>query len=161
MSPEHAIHIRPAHRSEAQLIASLSRLHVEYGLRWRWTPARVRRQIDDPDCMVLIASVRGEVAGFAIMHFGDRHAHLLLLAVQPAQRRSRIGSGLLEWLEKSCRTAGIESIRLEVRAGNHQAIAFYRACGFKRLALIGGYYDRREAAIAMHKSLIVPARNIL
>ena len=154
MTPNGKIVFRPAHRSEARLIASLSRLHVEHGLRWRWTPARVRRQIDDPDCMVLIASLLGDVAGFAIMHFGDRDAHLLLLAVQPIHRRRGIGRALLEWLEKSCRTAGIEAIRLEVRAGNHSAIAFYRACGFRHFARLGGYYDRQEAALAMDKSLI-------
>lgn len=103
--------------------------------------------------MVLIASLSGDIAGFAIMHFGDRSAHLLLLAVQPLQRRRGIGRALLEWLEKSCRTAGIESIRLEVRAGNRPALSFYRACGFRDLTRISGYYDRKEAAIAMRKSL--------
>ena len=154
MAPPDSIRFRAAHRSEARLIASLSRLHVEHGLRWRWTPARVRRQVDDPECMVLIASLSGDIAGFAIMHFGDRDAHLLLLAVQPLHRRRGIGRALLEWLEKSCRTAGIESIRLEVRAGNQPARSFYRACGFRQLTRISGYYDRQEAAIAMHKSLV-------
>lgn len=155
MKPQENIRFRPAHRSEARLIASLSRLHVEHGLRWRWTPSRVRRQIDDPDRMVLIASLSGEVAGFAIMHFGDREAHLLLLAVQPVHRRRGIGRSLLEWLEKSCRTAGIETVRLEVRAGNHSAISFYTECGFRHFARLSGYYDRQEAAIAMQKSLVV------
>lgn len=155
MKLQENIRFRPAHRSEARLLASLSRMHVEHGLRWRWTPARVRRQIDDPDCMVLIASLSGEIAGFAIMHFGDREAHLLLLAVQPVHRRLGIGRSLLEWLERSSRTAGIEVIRLEVRAGNHSAIAFYAACGFRHFARLSGYYDRQEAAIAMQKSLIV------
>jgi ribosomal-protein-alanine N-acetyltransferase len=155
MEPPNGLRFRTAHRSEARLIASLSRLHVEHGLRWRWTPAKVRRQIDDPDCVVLIASFSGDITGFAIMHFGDRDAHLLLLAVQPLHRRHGIGRALLEWLEKSCRIAGIESIRLEVRAGNQPARAFYRACGFRDLTRISGYYDRQEAAIAMTKSLLV------
>jgi ribosomal-protein-alanine N-acetyltransferase len=105
--------------------------------------------------MVLIASFSGDITGFAIMHFGDRDAHLLLLAVQPLHRRHGIGRALLEWLEKSCRIAGIEAIRLEVRAGNQPARAFYRACGFRDLTRISGYYDRQEAAIAMTKSLLV------
>lgn len=161
MTTPGGVRFRAAHRSEARLIASLSRLHVEHGLRRRWTPARVRRQIDDPDCMVLVASLAGDIAGFAIMHFGNRDAHLLLLAVQPLQRRRGIGRALLEWLEKSCRTAGIESIRLEVRAGNQPARSFYRACGFRDLARISGYYDRQEAAIAMHKSLVIEAGHLL
>lgn len=151
--PADATRFRYAHRSEARLIAALSRLHVEHGLRWRWTPARVRHRVDDPECMVLIASVQGEIGGFAIMQFGDRQAHLLLLAVQPLYRRSGIGRDMLEWLEKSCGTAAIESIRLEVRARNRPALAFYRACGFLQTGRLSGYYERRESAVIMRKQL--------
>jgi ribosomal-protein-alanine N-acetyltransferase len=160
MTGHDSIRFRAAHRSEARLIASLSRLHVEYGLRWRWTPTRVRRQLDDPECMVLIASLLGDIAGFAIMHFGDHEAHLMLLAVQPRYRRRGIGRALLEWLEKSCCTAGIESIRLEVRVGNLPARSFYRACGFRNLTRISGYYDRLEPAITMHKPLMASRTRI-
>jgi UDP-N-acetylmuramate: L-alanyl-gamma-D-glutamyl-meso-diaminopimelate ligase len=48
--------------------------------------------------MVLVATVRGDLAGFAIMHFGDQRAHLQLLAVLPPYRRARIGTALLAWL---------------------------------------------------------------
>lgn len=136
----------------------MSRLHIEHGLRWRWTPARVRRRIDDPECMVLVVSAAGEIAGFSIMQFGDRLAHLVLLAVQPERRREGIGRAMLEWLEKSCRTAGIHAIRLEVRATNQPALAFYRAGGFRPVSRISGYYDRFEAAIAMKKSLLAAVR---
>lgn len=134
-------------------MAALSRLHVEHGLRWRWTPSRVRQQIDDPDTMALVASMDGQMAGFAIMHFGDLRAHLVLLAVEPRFRKSGIGSALLDWLEASCVTAGILDIRLEVRAGNQLAQRFYRKRGFKLTNRIQGYYDRREAAVVMLKKL--------
>lgn len=87
------------------------------------------------------------------MHFGDRSAHLLLLVVAPSHRRSGIGSGLLRWLEKSCRTAGIERIRLEVRAGNAVARRFYQEQEFRVLGSLAGYYDRHEAAVILVKTL--------
>lgn len=155
MKAESRLRFRAAHRSDAAAIAAMSRLHIEHGLRWRWTPARVRKQIDDPDTMVLIASLNGEMAGFAIMHFGDLDAHLFLLAVAPPFRRAGVGRALLEWLEKSCRTAGIQNIRLEVRWGNRQARRFYLANGYRVLGQVAGYYDRREAAVLMGKSLLV------
>ena len=49
--------LRAAHRSEAAAIATMSRLQVEYGLNWRWTPARIRRAIGDKETMVLVASI--------------------------------------------------------------------------------------------------------
>jgi ribosomal-protein-alanine N-acetyltransferase len=153
MKAHSSLRLRAAHASEAAAIASLSRLHVEHGLRWRWTPARVRKQIDDPETMTLVASVDSQLAGFAIMHFGDLRAHLVLLAVEPRYRKAGIGSALLKWLEASCATAGMQDIRLEVRAGNQSAQKFYRNRGFALQGRIPGYYDRREAAIIMERKL--------
>ncbi len=134
----------------------MSRLHIEYGLNWRWTPAKVKRHIRDKDTIVLIASKGGTIAGFAIMRFGDDHAHLFLLAVQPEYRRSGIGRTMMHWLEKSCRTAGIQAVRLEVRSSNLGAMQFYRNLGYRFLGKIAGYYDRRESAAIMARSMNEP-----
>lgn len=155
MTAESSVRMRAAHRSDAGAIAALSRLHIEHGLRWRWTPARVRRQIRDTETMTLIASSDGHLAGFAIMHFGEVRARLVLLAVDPQYRCSGIATSLLNWLEKSCVTAGIQEIRLEVRAGNRRAREFYLSRDFRVSGNIVGYYDGRESAILMAKSLAV------
>lgn len=146
--------LRAAHVSEAMDIASASRLHVEYGLRWRWTPEKIRQQIRDPDTMVLVASVRGEIAGFAIMNFGEERAHLLLLAVLPVHRRKGIGMAMLRWLEASCVTAGIRQVKLELRSGNRIARDFYVRAGYRYLGQVSGYYDGREAASIMAHDLV-------
>ena len=153
LKPLANITLRAAHPSEARAIASMSRLHIEYGLNWRWTPAKVKRHIRDKETMVLIASEEGTIAGFAIMRFGDDQAHLFLLAVQPEYRRTGIGRSMMEWLEKSCRTAGIQAIRLEVRASNRVALRFYRKLGYRLIARVAGYYDRRESAAVLARSL--------
>ena len=131
----------------------MSRLHIEYGLNWRWTPAKVKRHIRDKETMVLIASMEGTIAGFAIMKFGEHQAHLFLFAVQPEYRRTGIGRSMMQWLEKSCRTAGIQAVRLEVRASNRAAIRFDRSLGYRFVGRVAGYYDRREAAAILAKSL--------
>ena len=153
MNIEEPLVLRAAHSSEASAIAAMSRLQVEHGLRWRWTPSRIRHSIEDRETMVLVASVKGVIEGFAIMKFLDDDAHLLLLAVQPKARRFGIGRALVEWLEKSCRTAGIQRIRLEVRASNDVARRFYEALDFRFVSQIGAYYDKREAAAVMVKRL--------
>ena len=153
MNIEGPLVLRAAHRSEASAIATMSRLQVEYGLRWRWTAARIRRCIEDKETMVLVASIDGTIQGFAVMKFLDDDAHLLLLAVQPKARHSGIGRAMVEWLEKSCRTAGIQRIRLEVRVSNDAARQFYDALGYQFVSQVAGYYDKREAAVVMIKTL--------
>ena len=153
MNIDESLVLRAAHVSEAGAIASMSRLLVEYGLNWRWTAARVKRSIKDRETMVLVASVEGVLSGFAIMKFRDEASHLFLLAVEPKLQQTGIGTALLAWLEKSCRTAGMRHIRVELRANNSKARTFYERAGFRFVGQVAGYYDNREAAIVMVKSL--------
>lgn len=146
--------LRPALNAEAGAIARLSRRYVEEGLRWRWTPARVRQSIADVNSVVLVASMRDDaIVGFAIMKFGDLDAHLHLLAVHPAHRRTGTASRMMQWLEKSCDTAGIRRVRLEVRSSNRTALRFYERLGYRTVGRIPGYYDRRETALVLLKSM--------
>ena len=83
--------LRLARPAEAAAIASLSRDAIEYGLQWRWTPTRVQASIRAPDVNVLVACIRGNIAGFGIMRYGEDNAHLDLLAVAPQYRRAGVG----------------------------------------------------------------------
>ena len=154
MNIDESLVLRAAHISEAGTIASMSRRLVEHGLNWRWTLARVRRSIKDNETMVLVASSNGVLSGFAIMKFRDEESHLFLLAVEPKMQRTGIGAALLAWLEKSCLTAGMRRIRIEVRASNEKARKFYERSGFRVVGQETGYYDKRETAVVMVKSLV-------
>ena len=145
--------LRLARPAEADTIANLSRDLIEYGLRWRWTPERVAASIRAPDVNVLVACIHGNIAGFAIMRYGDDDAYLDLLAVAPPYRRLGIGRQLLEWLEKCAVVAGIFSVTLEVRAGNEGAQLFYKRMGYRPLAHLPGYYQGIEAALRMGRDL--------
>ena len=148
--------IRPAEPHDAQTIALMSRDLVESGLGWKYDPERIGRAIGRPDTAALIACEGDRIAGFAIMEFGDERAHLVLRAVRPGQRRRGIGRALMRWLLASARTAGIESVHLELRASNEAARAFYRALGFAETLLVPGYYRGREAALRMLRLLRAP-----
>lgn len=150
---------RLARPAEAVAIAHLSRDLIEYGLRWRWTPVRIAASIRAPEVNVLVALARGNIAGFAIMRYGDDEAHLDLLAVAPPYRRAGVGRQLLEWLEKCAVIAGIFSVALEVRAGNEGAQLFYRRMGYRPLVQLPGYYQGIEAALRMGRDLSHPSRN--
>ena len=114
---------------------------------------RVAASIRAPDVNVLVACIRGKVAGFAIMRYGDDDAHLDLLAVAPPYRRLGIGRHLLEWLEKCAVIAGIFNVALEVRAGNEATQLFYKRMGYRPLAHVPGYYQGVEAALRMGRDL--------
>jgi [ribosomal protein S18]-alanine N-acetyltransferase len=164
-----AITIRPAEPRDAQAIATMSRDFIESGLGWKYDAARVMRAMRDRETLAVVAcenakaagsAVRGAVAGFAIMEFGDERAHLVLLAVRPSHRRLGIGQRLLDWLLDSARVAGMASIHLELRSGNDAARRFYRAMGFYETVLVPGYYrsgeGRKEGALRMLRVLRNP-----
>ena len=89
------------------------------------------------------------------MQFGEEQAHLNLLAVEPEHRRRAIGRGLIEWLEESCRVAGIVRVELECRASELGTVRFYRALGFEICAESPNYYCGKESALRLQKSLSV------
>ncbi len=130
-------------------MAEMSRALIEAGLGWRYTPQRMASLMGDPETVALVAHDGSSIRGLAVMQFGDEHAHLVLLCVQPMQRRRGIGRRLIEWLTASARVAGLGSIRLELRADNAAALAFYRRLGFAEAKLVPGCYDGRIAARSM------------
>lgn len=144
---------RLARVADAHALAVLSRDHVEKGLSWRYVPARLRALIRSPEVCVVVASDGEEVAGFAVMEFGDTRAHLVLMCVQPGLRRRGVGRGLIDWLLASAEVAGIESVHLELRADNEVALAFYRSLGFSETLQLPGYYGGRIAARRMLRLL--------
>jgi ribosomal protein S18 acetylase RimI-like enzyme len=145
--------VRLALPADAQRIAELSREHIEAGLLWSWTQARVARAIENRSCNVAVISERESIAAFGIMLYADEIAHLALLAVDPAHRRRGLGSRMLGWLEEPARVAGIAEVRLEVRADNPTALAFYTRLGFAHTNTMAGYYQGRIDALRLIKPL--------
>ena len=141
--------IRLARKSDAVLIADMSRRRVEHGLNWSWRGRRVLAMIRHAECSVIVACEQGELMGFAIMEFHAVHSHLSLLAVERDVQGQGIASKLLDWLTDSARVAGIEKIVLEVRCDNDRAISFYENHGYQRQQTIEGYYQGRESAYRM------------
>ncbi len=150
------ITLRPGRPADAEGIAAMSRDLIETGLGWSWGAERVARAIRNKDSVTLLACDRDRIVAFAIMYFGDEHAHLSLLAVRPSHQRLGIGRRLVEWLVDSAYAAGIATIHLELRATNHGARSFYRQLGFSGSAYIPGYYRGREMALRMMRMLRQP-----
>ena len=149
--PERALAL--ARSGDAPAIAELSRVLIEAGLAWSWVPRRVAASIRHPETNVLVARDGARIAGFGIMRYGDEEAHLDLFAVDRDDRGRGLGRRLLEWLERPARAAGLARIVLEVRASNTGAQAFYQRLGYRTRARWPGYYQGREAALRLERSL--------
>ena len=150
------ITLRPGRPEDAVRIAAMSRDLIETGLGWSWGPDRVARSIANKDTSTLLACERERVVAFAIMYFGDEHAHLNLLAVRQSHQRLGIGRHMIAWLVESAYAAGVATIHLELRASNYTARSFYRSLGFTESAYIPGYYRGREMALRMVRVLRKP-----
>jgi ribosomal-protein-alanine N-acetyltransferase len=155
MASVEKLDLGPARLSEAARIAEMSRRWIEHGLTWRYRPASIAGQIHDSETAVVVARAAPGVVGFAVMEFcfDARRAHLVLLAVEPAYRRRGVGVALFRWLEKLACLGGILQLRLELRADNEEARAFYERLGFRATELRRGYYDGRKDAIRMARRI--------
>ncbi|MEI8200774.1 MAG: ribosomal protein S18-alanine N-acetyltransferase [Eubacteriales bacterium] len=70
------------------------------------------------------------------------------IAVIPECRGKGVGFALLCAAKDYCRKTGIHTLHLEVRAGNNNALALYRKCGFIQTGMRRGYYaDNGEDAL--------------
>lgn len=142
-----------ARPTDVTRIAEMSRDFIEYGLGWKWTPARILRCLRDDSTNVAVARERDDLIGFAIMEYKEEEAHLVLFAVSAAHRRQGVGSALLSWLETTALTAGIGLIYLEARVRNAEAREFYRKHGYGEIARIRGMYRGVEDGVRIAKDL--------
>jgi GNAT superfamily N-acetyltransferase len=99
----------------------MSRDLIETGLGWSWGPDRVARSIANKDTFTLLACDRDRVVAFAIMYFGDEHAHLNLLAVLSSHQRLGIGQRMVVGLTDSACAAIIHDPRAARQATRRAA----------------------------------------
>lgn len=149
--------IRLATLEDAGEIAQMSRSFIEQGLDWSWQPPRVRDAIRDAATNVAVLAEGASLLGFGIMQYRDETAHLSLFAIRPGHRNRGLGGRLLAWLEQPARIAGIAQLRVEARADNAGAIAFYRRHGFAPVRTVTGYYGGMIDAVKLEKRLRPPA----
>lgn len=145
--------IRLATHDDAHAIAALSRDCIEQGLAWRYTPPRILEAIRSRTTNVAVIHAHGGLHAVGIMGYGDAAAHLVLLGVQPTQRRKGLGRHLVGWLETCAATAGLEYVAVECRADTPGAVAFYRAQGYRIQGVVPRYYSGRLDAVRLRKRL--------
>ncbi|MGA2573850.1 MAG: ribosomal protein S18-alanine N-acetyltransferase [Candidatus Methanomethylicaceae archaeon] len=102
----------------------------------------------------LVALSEGLILGYAIgVVRYETVGHIISIAVSKEKRRSGVGRQLLAKSVERLRLKGVQSVRLEVRESNVEAIDLYKKAGFLAEDKIEGYYVDGESALVMYLSV--------
>lgn len=115
----------------------------------------LRRYIDAPSTIMLVAQDDAGISGYALVGFrkGSRKASLYSIAVDGPNAGRGVGRALLADCEAEAARRGCEWLTLEVRADNPRAIALYEKSGYDRTGEEEDYYEDGGSAYRFAKRL--------
>ncbi|MEP9358196.1 GNAT family N-acetyltransferase [Sphingomonas sp. KR3-1] len=143
------LHLVELREGGAQDLASVNTIMLDafdakYGEAW--TSAQCLGMLSLPGVWLVIASVDGQDAGFALARVVADETELLLLATRPAARRRGVAGALLRAVIDEARGRGVVRVHLEVRSGN-DAVRLYRREGFEKVGERREYYRGRSGQL--------------
>jgi [ribosomal protein S18]-alanine N-acetyltransferase len=146
------VRIRPARASD---VGPLLAIEAESFTTDKLTTRKLRRLMTRGNCALLVATVAGDVAGYALVLFraGSRSARLYGIAVRRSRRGGGFGRRLLRAAEAQARRRGCDRMRLEVAGANRVASALYEEEGYDLVAHLGPYYEDGAPADRYAKDL--------
>ncbi len=98
--------------------------------------------------------VEGELAGIASIQAPFLHGpYLQLLAILPEFQGRRLGSAVLEWMEREARRQEARQLWLCVSTHNARARALYERFGFEEAALLDKLATAASDEVLMRKRL--------
>ncbi len=112
---------------------------------------------ENPLNKILVAYDEDKIVGFVDYMITFNSATISQIAVLPNYRKKGLGSKLLEEMEKSFPKEiddAVETITLEVRESNINAISFYKKNGYENVVIKKHYYKNGENAVYMIKRLL-------
>ncbi|PYU22264.1 MAG: hypothetical protein DMG32_18745 [Acidobacteria bacterium] len=110
-------------------------------------------------CIVAQAAGGAEpaVLGFLVAHAHGAEGYIVTIDVLEAQRRSGIGTALLQETERRLAKMGVRHVGLQTATNNEAGVAFWQRHGYRSSGVTRGYYLGRIDAYEMFKEL-QPAR---
>lgn len=119
-----------------------------------WSEASIASELDNPLSYWLVAEENGIVLGYIGSQSCPPESDVMNVAVAPQARRRGLAKSLLCTLMEVLHSRGMESLTLEVRAGNASAIALYDSLGFRQVGRRPKYYvNPTEDALILRKEL--------
>jgi ribosomal protein S18 acetylase RimI-like enzyme len=103
------------------------------------------------DCVVAESGAR--IAGFCISAQQDHYGYIVTIDVLEEFRRHRVGTALLDEIERRLIALGVHEVRLETATDNDSAVAFWQKHGYRKRGVRKNYYPNGRHAFAMTKTL--------
>jgi len=119
-----------------------------------WSEQGVLETRQQKHSLILVACEEKEIVGYIIFYYVIDEGEIARIAVAQKKRKQGVGSQLICGLEKACREKGISRILLDVRAGNQNAVQFYRTHGFETDGIRRNFYQNPgEDALLMSREI--------
>ena len=133
----HFVEIRKATLADLENIQSCAYLaYSKYVDRMKKEPAPMNAdyaaQIENG--AVDVAVVEHKFAGYVVFYPDGDHFHLESVAVVPEQSRRGIGRALIDYVERTARSAGVNAVELYTNEVMIENIAMYQKMGYKEIA---------------------------
>jgi ribosomal-protein-alanine N-acetyltransferase len=142
--------IRPFVASDAGAVAVIA-AQSPGAAQW---PESSYRGLESAGLLAWVADDGERVSGFLVGRVIGDEAEILNLAVSPSERRRSTATALLTAFFQSAEAQNVQSIFLEVRKSNAEAVAFYHARGFQITGERACYYhEPLEDALCMLRKL--------
>jgi ribosomal-protein-alanine N-acetyltransferase len=150
------LRIREYRRGDFDALWALDQECFEPGIAY--SRAELMFYLKRKGAIALVAETEAGLAGFLVAEV-KRAAlgHIITIDVAAGQRRSRVGTGLMQAAEEHMRRAGATLCLLETAVDNRAAITFYQRHGYSVLKTIPRYYKGELDALLMGKRLEEPA----
>ncbi|HEY0823685.1 MAG TPA: GNAT family acetyltransferase [Ramlibacter sp.] len=121
--------IRPFREQDEQQVVALWQA---CGLTRPWNDPHkdIARKLRVQRELFLVGEVDGRVIASVMAGYEGHRGWVNYLAVDPRHRRSGHGARLVRRVEELLEAAGCPKVNLQVRTGNAEVLAFYRALGY-------------------------------
>jgi len=93
------------------------------------------------NCIGMVAEANHQIVGFMIYELHKAKLHILNFAVAPEFRRMGVGRQMVQRLVDNLSQQRRREIRVSLRESNLPGQLFFRAVGFKAVAVDRGCYD--------------------
>ncbi|MCD2322902.1 GNAT family N-acetyltransferase [Sphingomonas sp. IC-56] len=146
MSGVHLVELREGGTQDLASVNTIMQDAFDPQFGEAWTKAQCLGMLSLPGVWLVIASLDGEDAGFALAREVAGDAELLLLATRRTAQRRGIGAALVRAVIAEAQGRGAEQLHLEVRAGN-DAVRLYRSAGFDKVGERKDYYKGKDGEL--------------
>ncbi len=140
------VHIRWMIRRDLAEVQAIENQSFEFA----WQEEDFLRCLRQRNCIGMVAECEGRVVGYMLYELHKNRLHVLNFAVAADTRRRGVGRLMAGKLVGKLSPERRTRVMLEVRETNLPAQLFFRACGFRAVSVVRGFYsDSPEDAYLM------------